>query len=141
MTTRLLLAAARLAAIAGLIIGVATALTANAKPKTPIPLKEAKLNIEHNATDHDTGFQGFIDSDGWWLDDYALFRALHEEDPRSWLEWSADLRDREPGALAAARHRLSDRILHYQYLQWLVDEQWQRVRRACAGEASPTHSG
>jgi 4-alpha-glucanotransferase len=75
----------------------------------------------------------FIDSDGWWLDDYALFRALHEEDPRSWLEWSADLRDREPGALAAARHRLSDRILHYQYLQWLVDEQWQRVRRACAG--------
>ena len=30
-----------------------------------IPLKEAKLNIEHNATDIDTGFQGFIDSDGW----------------------------------------------------------------------------
>ena len=29
------------------------------------PLKEAKLNIEHNATDHDTGFQGFIDSEGW----------------------------------------------------------------------------
>ncbi|NOT00963.1 MAG: hypothetical protein HOP29_10080 [Phycisphaerales bacterium] len=31
----------------------------------PIPLKEAKLNIEHNATDEDTGFQGFIDSEGW----------------------------------------------------------------------------
>jgi hypothetical protein len=30
-----------------------------------IPLKEAKLNIEHNATDKDTGFQGFIDSEGW----------------------------------------------------------------------------
>jgi hypothetical protein len=30
-----------------------------------IPLKEAKLIIEHNATDHDTGFQGFIDSEGW----------------------------------------------------------------------------
>jgi hypothetical protein len=30
-----------------------------------VPLKEAKLNIEHNATDKDTGFQGFIDSDGW----------------------------------------------------------------------------
>jgi hypothetical protein len=24
-----------------------------------------KLNIEHNATDNDTGFQGFIDSEGW----------------------------------------------------------------------------
>ncbi len=30
-----------------------------------VPLKEAKLIIEHNATDQDTGFQGFIDSEGW----------------------------------------------------------------------------
>jgi hypothetical protein len=33
--------------------------------KTVTPLKEAKLNIEHNATDLDTGFQGAIDSEGW----------------------------------------------------------------------------
>src|SRR3990172_9484906 len=32
---------------------------------TVIPLKEAKLNIEHNAKDEDTGFQGAIDSEGW----------------------------------------------------------------------------
>ena len=31
----------------------------------PARLKEAKLIIEHNATDHDTGFQGAIDSEGW----------------------------------------------------------------------------
>lgn len=30
-----------------------------------VPLKEAKLNIEHNATDLDTGFQGGIDGEGW----------------------------------------------------------------------------
>jgi hypothetical protein len=30
-----------------------------------VPLKEAKLNIEHNATDEDSGFQGAIDSEGW----------------------------------------------------------------------------
>lgn len=39
--------------------------TANPAASTPIPLKEAKLNIEHNATDNDTGFQGAIDSEGW----------------------------------------------------------------------------
>ena len=33
-----------------------------------VPLKEAKLNIEHNAKDNDTGFQAFIDSEGWrWI--------------------------------------------------------------------------
>jgi hypothetical protein len=30
-----------------------------------VRLKDAKLNIEHNATDMDTGFQGFIDGEGW----------------------------------------------------------------------------
>jgi hypothetical protein len=28
-------------------------------------LKEAKVIIEHNATDNDTGFQAFVDADGW----------------------------------------------------------------------------
>lgn len=36
-----------------------------AGPAAAVPLKEAKLNIEHNATDEDTGFQGFVDSEGW----------------------------------------------------------------------------
>ncbi|MFN0135420.1 MAG: hypothetical protein ACKVS9_04795 [Phycisphaerae bacterium] len=39
--------------------------TACASGAATVPLKEAKLNIEHNATDADTGFQGFIDSEGW----------------------------------------------------------------------------
>jgi hypothetical protein len=42
--------------------------SAEAATKTrnnPTPLKDAKLNIEHNATDLDTGFQGFVDSEGW----------------------------------------------------------------------------
>ncbi len=33
--------------------------------RKPIPLKEVKLIIEHNATALDTGFQGAIDSEGW----------------------------------------------------------------------------
>jgi hypothetical protein len=41
------------------------ALPAIARPKGPVALKEAKLIIEHNATDHDTGFQGAVDSEGW----------------------------------------------------------------------------
>jgi hypothetical protein len=40
------------------------ALAATGSP-AKVQLKEAKLNIEHNATDRDTGFQGFVDSEGW----------------------------------------------------------------------------
>ncbi len=44
---------------------LATAALAQNPPTTIIPLKEAKLNIEHNFTDRDTGFQGAVDSEGW----------------------------------------------------------------------------
>ena len=56
---------ALLAALAlAIAVPLATTVTArNAKQATP--LKEAKLIIEHNATDNDTGFQGFFDSEGW----------------------------------------------------------------------------
>jgi len=52
-------------------VAVLAGLPAGARSKGPVPLKEAKLNIEHNATDHDTGFQGGIDSEGWQYLDIA----------------------------------------------------------------------
>jgi hypothetical protein len=52
-----------------LYLGYRSVEDAPARPATAsaarVPLKEAKLNIEHNATDRDTGFQAFVDSEGW----------------------------------------------------------------------------
>ena len=83
-------------------------------------------------TDRGAAFREFVKRAGWWLDDYSLFRALHEENGgRYWREWDAPLRDRQADAVAAARERLADSILYYQYLQWLADGQWQQARREC----------
>ena len=72
----------------------------------------------------------FKEEQAWWLDEYALFRALHEEnDGRFWIEWPEGVRDREAAALVAARQRLAPRILYFEYLQWMADHQWQRARR------------
>ena len=58
--------------ILSVVPALAAACSANGAPDgnadaggDAIPLKEAKLNIEHNATDNDTGFQGAIDGEGW----------------------------------------------------------------------------
>jgi hypothetical protein len=49
-----------------LLVAVALAGSmALAENNKAISLKQAKLIIEHNATDKDTGFQGFVDSEGW----------------------------------------------------------------------------
>jgi hypothetical protein len=52
--------------LSAVVLFTSTAVFAGAASSAAdVPLKEAKLNIEHNATDKDTGFQGFIDSEGW----------------------------------------------------------------------------
>ena len=74
----------------------------------------------------------FLERARWWLDDYALFRALHaREEGRHWREWPEDLRDRQPAALARARQELGAEILFYSYLQWLAADQWADARDAC----------
>jgi hypothetical protein len=50
---------------AALIVTVAHTVERTEAQAPDVPLKDAKLNIEHNATDRDTGFQGFIDGEGW----------------------------------------------------------------------------
>src|SRR5215218_7838671 len=66
----ILLAAILSASLAAIFVSGQVALAGegsegNADSDTAIPLKEAKLNIEHNVKDNDTGFQGFLDSEGW----------------------------------------------------------------------------
>lgn len=75
-------------------------------------------------------FRLFQDQQAWWLDDYALFRVLHEHHHgRHWQDWDPPVRDREPGALADVKVRFARSILYYSWLQWVAHEQWQRVRR------------
>jgi 4-alpha-glucanotransferase len=77
--------------------------------------------------------RAFAAAEAWWLDDYALFRALHaREAGRPWTAWPEALRHRVAGALDAARRDLAHETLFYQYLQWLAGTQWLEARAAAA---------
>jgi 4-alpha-glucanotransferase len=76
--------------------------------------------------------KAFIEHARWWIDDYALFRSLHARaQGRAWLDWDGPIRDRDPGALLAAREELATEILFHSYLQWLAANQWRQAREAC----------
>lgn len=104
-----------------------------------IKIRVLRAAFDHfRVTDWDTNSRRahrlklFLDRARWWLDDYALFRALHaREDGRYWREWPEALRDRVPTALASARRELADEILFYSYLQWIAADQWTEARDAC----------
>jgi 4-alpha-glucanotransferase len=65
----------------------------------------------------------------WWLDDYALFRAVHaREQERPWTAWPRGLSRRDPVAMERARRALADEILYREWLQWVADEQWRAAK-------------
>lgn len=68
-----------------------------------------------------------------WLDDDALFLALKADHRLApWTEWPAPLRDRDPAALASATGRLEHQIGLHAFTQWIVADQWGRLRRRAA---------
>lgn len=81
-----------------------------------------------------SAFLAFCEDQAWWLDDYALFRALHAgHGERSWFDWPAPLRTRDPRALAEARASLADDLRFRQYMQWVAADQWGSVRDETSG--------
>jgi 4-alpha-glucanotransferase len=77
----------------------------------------------------DNGFRAFRHRNRFWLDDYALFRALraaHEE--ASWTSWPRGLRDREPRAMARARDAHAVAIEHFERAQYDFERQWAALK-------------
>src|SRR5688572_675359 len=81
-------------------------------------------------------FHAWVAEQAWWLEDFALFRALHARyGERPWTEWPAPLRSRRPQALDAAARELCDDVQFRRYAQWLAGDQWGAAR-AAAGDVA-----
>ena len=94
-------------------------------------LREAGSGFQRNASDEDRQqYQDFVKQHQYWLDDFALFQAIREQQKdRSWMHWPADLRDRTPTALLQAREQLTDTIDQVRFEQFAFNRQWHDVRR------------
>jgi 4-alpha-glucanotransferase len=79
--------------------------------------------------------EAFTRENAAWLEDYALFVALHDDEHggKPWTEWPEAQRERDPGALADARARHARRLLFLAWAQWQLDLQWREARRQSNG--------
>jgi 4-alpha-glucanotransferase len=76
-------------------------------------------------------FDAFVVSHSVWLDDFALFMAIHDRESKSWSEWDESLALRRPEALAKARDQLSTEIAFHRFQQFLFARQWSALRARC----------
>lgn len=74
-------------------------------------------------------FVQFCHNQAHWLDDYALFRALKVRYNNAYyLEWPAELVQRQPAALALARRDLARQIDQVRLAQSLLLRQGERLK-------------
>jgi 4-alpha-glucanotransferase len=79
-------------------------------------------------------FERFRADERWWVEDYALYRTLHEHNEmKPWWEWEPALANRDPEALARARQMFEGDIRYYAFLQWLAQSEWKRSKRQSVG--------
>ena len=79
-----------------------------------------------------SAFQIFCSRQVSWLDDYALFRALKDDnDGVLWSEWEPELVKREPGVLVHAQEQLRDQIEAQKFYQFLFFRQWFELKNYC----------
>ncbi len=85
-------------------------------------LKTAFLRFDRS----DSLYEQFKTQNGYWLEDYALYRTIKElNDGREWTAWEPGLRDRQPRAIKDITDRYADTIEFYHFCQYMFDCQWQ----------------
>lgn len=100
------------------------------------PLKTAVLERafatfeKQGPTARSADFDRFCEAQHFWLANYALYSALSEAfGAKPWWEWPAPLATRDHRAVEEARAKHAKRVRFHQWLQWVCDGQWQRVRK------------
>jgi 4-alpha-glucanotransferase len=75
-------------------------------------------------------FERFCHQQAHWLEDYALFRALKAHYRGAhYLDWSADLVQRQEGSLRRARQELFSHIDQVRFAQFVLFRQGERLKQ------------
>lgn len=97
-----------------------------------IPLLEKAFESFRKTTDEEMiqAFHKFCHENNFWLEDYALFRAIKfSQDQKSWQEWDEDLKLRQPEALEKARKDLDSEAFAQKFYQFVFFEQWADLKK------------
>ena len=75
-------------------------------------------------------FHEFCDRNNFWLEDYALYRAIKLSISQdSWQDWDAPLKLREPEALDETKRELDAAMFAEKFYQFLFFKQWFALKR------------
>ncbi len=95
-----------------------------------ILLRKAFQVFKDNFESFKEEYYTFLDQNSWWLDDYALFRALKQRDEELvWNEWEPEYKKRKDDKIKAAWHEFADEIYYQRFVQFVFFRQWFALKK------------
>ena len=93
-------------------------------------LKNAHDGFQHvTSVDLRAKFETFCQENEFWLDDYALYRAIKAtQSQKPWYEWPDKFKLRDERTLRIANEQLFDKIHAEKFYQFLFFLQWHAVK-------------
>jgi len=77
----------------------------------------------------DNIYNAFIEENAYWLEEYALFMALKEQNHyQCWQSWDEKLKNRDEETLSQLKEKLKNTIDFYKFIQFKFFEQWYRLK-------------
>lgn len=87
------------------------------------------LREAYTAYKEDAAYRDFVETEGYWLEDYALFMAIKQENEQvSWTRWNDGIRKRDEKEMKTAKERLEKETGFWKFLQFTFYSQWERLK-------------
>ncbi|CAF0918330.1 unnamed protein product [Rotaria sordida] len=92
-------------------------------------LKKAFKNFQERKHRFKESLEEFIQSENYWLDDYALYMTIKElQNNPIWSQWPHGLKYHETEALNEIREGQRDLYEYYIFTQYIFQQQWSELK-------------
>lgn len=80
-------------------------------------------------------FTSFKQDNSKWLNDYAIYKVIAENNPgKSWQMWDDGLKLKQPEAISAFEKLNYERIEFHKWMQWQLFEQFRAVKQVISAK-------
>jgi 4-alpha-glucanotransferase len=97
--------------------------------RRPVLTRVARAFASRAKAPQRQAYQEFCQDQAHWLDDYALYMTIKEEQQKSWQDWPTRLRKRQAKALDEVRATRQAELESQKVIQWFFAHQWETVRK------------
>ncbi|HKJ40878.1 MAG TPA: 4-alpha-glucanotransferase [Sunxiuqinia sp.] len=92
-------------------------------------LQRAFVRFQEQFIHFKEAYYHFLGEHSWWLNDYALFQALKEENELMiWNEWEDEFKKRDGHVLDRIYHEHADSINFHRFVQFIFFKQWFELK-------------